>query len=292
MINSEKTSNEALGNNKNILRSLISTVQAGELISAIKSKAEASKHLGVKVGVAGLVVVGLAGCTTHAPDGDNTVWTPSPTESSAPTTNATPDFSPKGEIPSQYANLASANPTDLSEPDQLIYSSWLEQNAVAFDARYDRVFGGEATPLPTVSVNNTAVEIIALYNNDLRMAESFSKNGDGVTQDDDATTKELLALHDSPNEFMDKIVSGLEDNMLGDSKAMSVDQLSLANKYPDVSQSQITSEHLTTNSDGSKSMYINYVDNDGNKQYRVFNFKQSVDFNGTADAGDKWVRAN
>lgn len=285
MTNPNQFNTEALRSNRDILRMIVSLIPGGD---TLKNIAEQANRTGVKVGVAGLALLSLAGCTqTESVD---VIYTPDPIETSDPI-NQSPDFSPTGEIPSPYASFETTDPLSLSEGDQLIYSSWLEQNAAAYDARYDRVAGGEATPLPTVSINNTAVEILALYNNDLRMSSSFSENADGTTEDTQASEAVLLAAHDSPNSSMDEIVSGLEDQVI-DGEVEDAGEAALANRYPDITESQITSFSLKKNLDGSQSAYIDYVDHEGNKQFRVFNYVSSPDYNGTPNAGDKWVRAN
>ncbi|MDB5162000.1 MAG: hypothetical protein JWM52_508 [Candidatus Saccharibacteria bacterium] len=285
MTSPNQLNTETLRGNRDILRMIVSLMPGADFL---KSIGERANHTGVKVGVAGLALLSLAGCTQS--ESHNTIRTPAPVETSDPGTQS-PDFSPTGEIPSQYANLDTSDPTSISEGDQLIYSSWLEQNAAAYDARYDRVAGGEATPLPKVSINNTAVEILALYNNDIRMASSFSENGDGKTEDVQATLGAILAAHDSPNSAMETVVGDLEDQML-DGKVESADEAALQNRYPDITEDQVTSFSLKTNLDKSQSAYISFVDNEDNKQAWVFNYVTSPDYNGTPNAGDKWVRAN
>jgi hypothetical protein len=254
-----------------------------------KSVSASAKRIGIRACITGLAVVALTACAGNAPDGNNTPWVdPSPGETNSSQVH---DFSPERRIPAEYQSLADAIAGDLSESDQLIYASFLDQRAEEADARYDAVAGGERTPLVAPALDNTGDQILNQYFNGLRLAASFSENGDGATQDIDASEKMLHALHDVPNETMDRVVSDFEDQYLSGDKRHRIDELAIDGDFPNVVPGQITKFTLVEyDNDGSQHANIDWVDKNGEHQNYAFGWQTSPDFNGVPDRGNAWVR--
>jgi hypothetical protein len=250
------------------------------------SRRKVPNKIGFNVASFGLALLSLTGCANGNTTID-TIYTPDPVVTSAQASRD-PDFSPIGAVPAGYEDLAKASASELTEDQQLVYASFLEQNAVAADARYDEVAGGDVTPIVAPSLDNTADQILSQYFNGLRLAASFSVDGDGVTQDVDAAEKELMALHDVPNQTMDRVVADFEDTYIRGDQPHSIDQLALAGDFPNVTADKIKTYTLRDGDDGNKYAYITWFNEDNKKVEWVFAWHTFSDIDGNPDGA--WVR--